>query len=64
MYSLNHFRVSDRGGGIPHHLMSRVLDYNFTTAFDFEDDYQEQEGFFSDMIDQANPNPSGGPMHG
>lgn len=25
-------KISDRGGGIPHDLLDRVTDYNFTTA--------------------------------
>ena len=58
-------RVSDRGGGIPHHLMSRVLDYNFTTAYDSEDHgTKNDDPIFSNMMDQANQSPSGGPMHG
>lgn len=27
-------RIRDRGGGIPHHLVSKIFDYHFTTAYD------------------------------
>lgn len=58
-------RVSDRGGGIPHHLTARALDYNFTTANSQNTPEQElQEGVFTNMMEAVNPNPAGGPMHG
>ncbi|KAK7081130.1 hypothetical protein SK128_027956 [Halocaridina rubra] len=59
-------RVSDRGGGIPHHLVGRVLDYNFTTAngSNSSNGEEQQGGVFSDMMEAVNPNPVGGPMHG
>lgn len=59
------FRISDRGGGIPHHLVGRVLEYNFTTAnTENMSDPEQQEGVFSNMMEAVNPNPAGGPMHG
>ncbi|XP_042878661.1 3-methyl-2-oxobutanoate dehydrogenase [lipoamide] kinase, mitochondrial-like [Penaeus japonicus] len=58
-------RISDRGGGIPHHLVGRVLEYNFTTAnTENMSDPEQQEGVFSNMMEAVNPNPAGGPMHG
>lgn len=58
-------RISDRGGGIPHHLVGRVLEYNFTTANkENMSDPEQQEGVFSNMMEAVNPNPAGGPMHG
>ena len=56
------FRISDRGGGIPHHLMDKVLDYNFTTSHDENPD--SKEALFGTMMESCNPNPAGGPMHG
>ncbi|KAL7638895.1 UNVERIFIED_CONTAM: hypothetical protein RMT77_010429 [Armadillidium vulgare] len=57
-------RISDRGGGIPHHLMQRVLCYNFTTAHDENENKNVNEDVFSNMMESCNPNPVGGPMHG
>ncbi|XP_071551412.1 branched-chain alpha-ketoacid dehydrogenase kinase-like isoform X1 [Panulirus ornatus] len=58
-------RIGDRGGGIPHHLLARALEYNFTTAnADSAPEAGQQEGALSNMIEAVNPNPAGGPMHG
>uniref|UniRef100_A0A2P2I0J7 Protein-serine/threonine kinase n=2 Tax=Hirondellea gigas TaxID=1518452 RepID=A0A2P2I0J7_9CRUS len=66
-------RISDRGKGIPHHLMRRVLEYNFSTAGPNpqakspESDSNSSSpgnGLFSDMMEAVNPGPVGGPMHG
>lgn len=65
-------RISDRGGGIPHHLRRRVLEYNFSTATqtitggstDDPSGEGSTDGLFSDMMEAVNPGPSGGPMHG
>ncbi|KAK8745703.1 hypothetical protein OTU49_000332 [Cherax quadricarinatus] len=58
-------RISDRGGGIPHHLKVRASDYNFTTANHSSDfGAEQQEGVFSNMMEAVNPNPAGGPMYG
>ncbi|KAK3881131.1 hypothetical protein Pcinc_014420 [Petrolisthes cinctipes] len=64
-------RISDRGGGIPHHLTKRALEYNFTTANDGATSSppafsgtSSPEGVFSNMMEAVNPNPVGGPMHG
>lgn len=58
-------RISDRGGGIPHHLMERALEYNFTTAHEENSDSTQLENHvMSGMMEAVNPNPAGGPMHG
>ncbi|KAF2346363.1 Histidine kinase-like ATPase C-terminal domain [Trinorchestia longiramus] len=64
-------RISDRGKGIPHHLMRRVLEYNFTTASSScmseesaSDNGDDGVSTFSDMMEAVNPSPVGGPMHG
>lgn len=69
--AISTIRISDRGGGIPHHLTKRALEYNFTTANDGATNSppalsgaSSQEGVFSDMMEAVNPNPAGGPMHG
>lgn len=66
LYLHIHFhRISDRGGGIPHHLMERALEYNFTTAHEENNDSTQQENdVMSGMMEAVNPNPVGGPMHG
>lgn len=65
-------RISDRGKGIAHHLMERVLDYNFSTAANSHQevavevgaDSSTSNGLFSNFMEAVNPNPVGGPMHG
>lgn len=59
-------RISDRGGGISHHLMDQVLEYNFTTAETEQNKVDENEDVFSNMLEVSNMNqaPGGGPMHG
>ncbi|KAA0186990.1 hypothetical protein HAZT_HAZT003033 [Hyalella azteca] len=66
-------RISDRGKGIPHHLMRRVLEYNFTTASSLSESGatstaaeagDDGSSAFSDMMEAVNPGPVGGPMHG
>ncbi|XP_037077254.1 3-methyl-2-oxobutanoate dehydrogenase [lipoamide] kinase, mitochondrial-like [Pollicipes pollicipes] len=57
-------RFSDRGGGVPHAIFRRVMNYNFTTADDGGDDDPTSDGSpFSGMLETAN-NISSGPMHG
>lgn len=52
-------KVSDRGGGIPHDLVDKVVDYNFTTADDDEANPNLGVGFW------RNPGPEGkSKMHG
>ena len=57
-------RFSDRGGGVPHAIFRRVMNYNFTTADQGADTEPAVGGSaFSGMLEQAN-NISQGPMHG
>lgn len=57
-------RISDRGGGIPHHIVKKIWDYNFTTAGTMQDNRVDR-GLFGDIVDPRN---SGGVtssrMHG
>lgn len=56
-------RVTDRGGGIPHHQVEDVLRYNFTTAEDSTDKVVQDSGIFGSMMEAVNRT-SSGPMHG
>ncbi|XP_078061502.1 branched-chain alpha-ketoacid dehydrogenase kinase-like isoform X1 [Mustelus asterias] len=54
-------RISDRGGGIPHKCLDRVMDYHFTTV---EASTQElQSTIMANMVDMVNSGQSN-PMHG
>ncbi|KFO97707.1 hypothetical protein N300_15391, partial [Calypte anna] len=55
-------RISDRGGGIPHHLLDKVTQYHFSTA---EQSAQDPRlgGPFRNLLDLSN-SAQGGPMHG
>ncbi|XP_076344533.1 branched-chain alpha-ketoacid dehydrogenase kinase-like [Tachypleus tridentatus] len=53
-------RVSDRGGGIPHHMVDHVTQYHFTTASTLQ---EKDMGLFSTLISESNHGPSG-PMYG
>ena len=55
-------RISDRGGGIPHDKMSKVMLYNFSTAE--ESINQAMQGdIFGGFMEEVNRSTSG-PMHG
>jgi len=56
-------KISDRGGGIPHDQVDKVIDYNYTTAEDSTDKLMENNGIFGNMMDTVNRTTSG-PMHG
>jgi len=56
-------RVSDRGGGIPHDQVEKVLQYNYTTAEKSTDKMVEDSGIFGSMMEAVNRT-SSGPMHG
>lgn len=57
-------RLSDRGGGISHQLMPKIMQYSFSTAeLSTENGMMEDGGLFSNMLDVANSTTSG-PMHG
>ncbi|XP_045171800.1 3-methyl-2-oxobutanoate dehydrogenase [lipoamide] kinase, mitochondrial-like isoform X2 [Mercenaria mercenaria] len=57
-------RVSDRGGGIPHQIVNKIWDYNFTTAGTMQDNRVDR-GLLGEFVD---PRSSGGVtssrMHG
>ena len=55
--------VSDRGGGIPHHLVQRVFDYHYTSpAADAEN--SSDNDVFGHLMSPDHGGPSAGPMHG
>lgn len=58
-------RFSDRGGGIPHELESKVFEYHFTTAESESPviENADDRGFFNNLLEGANRGPSG-PMYG
>ncbi|MBN3274672.1 BCKD dehydrogenase, partial [Polyodon spathula] len=55
-------RISDRGGGVPHSVLEKVLDYHFTTAESSTQD-PRISSLFGNMVDMVNSGQSG-PMHG
>jgi len=56
-------KISDRGKGVPHHLVDKILEYNFTTAGE-EKEEDEDEDVMANIMESANASPVGGPMHG
>ena len=56
------YRISDRGGGIPHDLLDKVTEYHFSTA---EASAQDPRlgGPFRNLMDLSNIGQAG-PMHG
>ena len=58
-------RISDRGGGIAHNVLSKIMQYNFTTA---EESTEQRLSFdpLGNIIDASNPGSGStiGPMHG
>ncbi|XP_036392816.1 3-methyl-2-oxobutanoate dehydrogenase [lipoamide] kinase, mitochondrial-like isoform X2 [Megalops cyprinoides] len=53
-------RISDRGGGIPHRILDKVMDYHFSTA-----EESTQDPRVSNLFDtMTNSGPQSGPMHG
>ncbi|XP_072889919.1 branched-chain alpha-ketoacid dehydrogenase kinase-like [Hemitrygon akajei] len=55
-------RISDRGGGIPHESLHRVMDYHFTTAGSSSQDLLCNT-MLGNMVDMVNSGQSS-PMHG
>ncbi|XP_059809405.1 3-methyl-2-oxobutanoate dehydrogenase [lipoamide] kinase, mitochondrial-like [Hypanus sabinus] len=55
-------RISDRGGGIPHESLHRVMDYHFTTAGSGSQDLLCNT-MLGNMVDMVNSGQSS-PMHG
>lgn len=57
-------KVSDRGGGIPHDYVDKVVEYNFTTADEKPKDQAADNPMFG-LVDMANQGPNGkSKMHG
>lgn len=56
-------RISDRGGGISHALLPRVMQYHFTTAGDSTDPRLDR-GLFGTIMSDPAEGPAAGPMHG
>lgn len=53
-------RISDRGGGIPHNIIDKVMDYHFSTA-----EESAQDPRMSNLLNNiTNSGPQSGPMHG
>ncbi|XP_041038095.1 3-methyl-2-oxobutanoate dehydrogenase [lipoamide] kinase, mitochondrial-like isoform X2 [Carcharodon carcharias] len=55
-------RISDRGGGIPHKCLDKVMDYHFTTAESSTQELQNNT-ILGNMVDMVNSGQSN-PMHG
>ena len=58
----NLYRISDRGGGIPHDKVEKVMQYNFSTASD-SDDATMDDNVMGNLVQAVNQTTSG-PMHG
>ncbi|XP_033748063.1 3-methyl-2-oxobutanoate dehydrogenase [lipoamide] kinase, mitochondrial-like [Pecten maximus] len=58
-------RVSDRGGGIPHDIVDKVWNYNYTTADSLTDDQEQTGGIFGEVMSPAGrAGESASRMHG
>uniref|UniRef100_A0AAY4CDS6 Protein-serine/threonine kinase n=1 Tax=Denticeps clupeoides TaxID=299321 RepID=A0AAY4CDS6_9TELE len=53
-------RIADRGGGIPHTILEKVMDYHFSTAEESNQD-PRMSNLFNTI---TNSGPQSGPMHG
>uniref|UniRef100_A0A8C9YS33 Protein-serine/threonine kinase n=1 Tax=Sander lucioperca TaxID=283035 RepID=A0A8C9YS33_SANLU len=53
-------RISDRGGGIPHNIIDKVMDYHFSTAEESAQD-PRMSNFFNNITNSGNQS---NPMHG
>lgn len=56
-------KISDRGGGIPHDKVDKVMQYNFSTAEDSTESLMADQNVFGTMVEAVNRTTSG-PMHG
>ncbi len=56
------YRISDRGGGIPHDKVNDVMKYNFSTAEESTEKLMDQD-IFGGMMEAVNRS-TAGPMHG
>lgn len=54
------FRISDRGGGIPHNIVDKVADYHFSTAEQSAQD-PRMSSLFENITNSGNQS---NPMHG
>lgn len=53
-------RISDRGGGIPHHIVDKVMDYHYSTAEESAQD-PRMSNLFNTITNSGNQS---NPMHG
>lgn len=53
-------RISDRGGGIPHNIVDKVMDYHFSTAEESAQD-PRMSNLFNNITNSGNQS---NPMHG
>uniref|UniRef100_A0A672Z5P6 Protein-serine/threonine kinase n=1 Tax=Sphaeramia orbicularis TaxID=375764 RepID=A0A672Z5P6_9TELE len=56
----NAMRISDRGGGIPHNIVDKVMDYHFSTAEESAQD-PRMSNLFNNITNSGNQS---SPMHG
>ncbi|CAB1448201.1 unnamed protein product [Pleuronectes platessa] len=54
-------RISDRGGGIPHNILDKVMDYHFSTAEESAQDPRMSNNLFNNITNSGNQS---SPMHG
>lgn len=57
---MSSFRISDRGGGIPHNIVDKVADYHFSTAEQSAQD-PRMSSLFENITNSGNQS---NPMHG
>lgn len=57
---MSSFRISDRGGGIPHNIVDKVVDYHFSTAEQSAQD-PRMSSLFENITNSGNQS---NPMHG
>lgn len=57
------YRISDRGGGVPHDLVEKIWRYNFTTSGTYQDE-NENQGLFTEVMNPPQTSPVPGKMHG
>ena len=62
LYLPESFRITDRGGGIPHNIINKIFQYNFTTAQDSVDP-RVTGGTFG-ALTNTNAGTSAGPLCG
>lgn len=55
-------KISDRGGGIPHNRVQKVMQYNFSTSEESTDNLMEGD-IFGSIMEECNRTTTG-PMHG